>query len=191
MEIVLKNIYVGERLRRETTAFQASLYVNGVKVAVVSNDGQGGCVQYHPTGDKGILLIREAEVWCQKLPPVVFEDTLINDRPVTIPMDLEIYIDDLVTAWLKQKDLERFRFKMKKAMRSAILFGVPDKSYREMRYRMPIEDMIRYGLGVERLRLDIHKQVIPMLGAGEKILNTNIPAAVMAKLGVDKALLVG
>jgi len=30
-----------------------------------------------------------------------------------------------------------------------------------------------------------------MLGAGEKILNTNIPAAVMAKLGVDKALLVG
>jgi hypothetical protein len=184
MEIRLKNIYVGERLSRETTAFQATLYINGHRVGVITNDGQGGATMYRPVDDKGLLLIREAEVWCRRLPPLVFTDETVADKPVTIPMELEIYLDNLVTDWLNHKDLERFRRKAEKEMLSAIVFGVPDKSFRIMKYRNPIAAMIRINKGVEQLRLDIHKKVLPMLLGNEKILNTNVPAGIIRLLEV-------
>ena len=185
MEIILKNIYVSERLSKETTAFQATLYINGYKVGVISNEGRGGAILYHPLEDKGNHLIREAEAWCRKLPPVVYHDTLVNEKPMTIPMELEIYLDNIITAWLEQKDLEKFRRKMEKEMKTAILFGIPDKTYKVLRYNRPIDSMIRYGMGVERLRQDIHKLVIPLMGEQDRILNTNIPNEVIRKLGIE------
>jgi hypothetical protein len=184
MEIILKNIYVGERLSRETTAFQATLYINSYRVGVITNDGQGGATMYRPLEDKGLLLIREAEVWCRRLPPLVFTDETLAGKPVTIPMELEIYLDNLVTDWLNHKDLERFRRKAEKEMLSAIVFGVPDKSFRIMKYRNPIAAMIRYNKGVGQLKMDIHKKVLPMLQDNEKILNTNVPAGIIRLLEV-------
>jgi len=185
MEIILKNIYVSERLSKKTMSFQATLYINGYKVGVVSNEGQGGAMLYHPLEDKGNMLIREAEVWCRQLPPIVFEDTIIDGKPMTIPMELEIYLDDMITAWLEQKDQVKFRRKMEKEMPTAILFGIPGKTFRVLKYRTPIACMIRFNKGVERLRLDIHKLVMPLLQENEKILNTNIPERIVKKLGVE------
>lgn len=165
-------------------AFQATLYINGYKVGVVSNEGRGGAILYHPLEDKGNFLIREAEAWCRKLPPVVFHDTLISGKPMTIPMELEIYLDNIITAWVSQKDLEKFQRKMEKEMRTAILFGIPDKTYRVLKYTVPIDSLIRYVNGLERLRTDIHKKVIPLLGENDKILNSNIPVAIIKKLGI-------
>lgn len=184
MEITLKNIYVGERLSRETTAFQATLYINSYRVGVITNDGQGGATMYRPLDDRGVLLIREAEVWCRRLPPLVVTGEIVNGKPVTIPMELEIYLDNLVTDWLNHKDLERFRRKAQKEMLTSIVFGVPDKSFRVMKYRNPIAAMIRFDKGVEQLRLDIQRNVAPMLQENEKILNTNIPAGIIRLLEV-------
>jgi hypothetical protein len=184
MEIILKNIYVGERLSRETTAFQATLYINSYRVGVITNDGQGGATMYRPLDDKGVALIKEAEFWCRRLPPLVITGEIVNDKPVTIPMELEIYLDNLVTDWLNQKDLEPFRKKLQKKMLTAIVFGVPDKSFRVMKYRIPIAAMIRFDKGVEQLRLDIHRKVVPRLKENEKIMNTNIPAGIIRLLEV-------
>jgi hypothetical protein len=186
MEILLKNVYVNERLSKETTAFQATLYINGFEVGFISNQGIGGPIQYHPFGDKGILLIREAEVWARKLPPVVFPDTIVDGKPMTVPMELEMYLGDLIAAWLEQKDLEKFRRKMEKEMSTAIVFGIPGKSFRALKFTNPIASMIQLNKGIERLRLDIHKKVIPLLKENERILNTNIPAAVIKMLGVGE-----
>jgi hypothetical protein len=184
MEIILKNIYVSERLSRETMAFQATLYINGYKVGVISNEGQGGPILYHPLEDKGNFLIREAEAWCRKLPPVIFPDTMIDGKPMSIPMELEIYLDNTITAWLEQKDREKFRWKMEKKMASAILFGIPEKTFRVLRFKTPIASMIKCNTGVERLRRDIHKWVLPLLAENEKILNTNIPARIIKMMEV-------
>jgi hypothetical protein len=138
--------------------------------------------------DKGKLMILEAAAWCRKLAPVVFPDTIIDGKPMTVPMDLDIYVDNIITAWLTQKDLVKFRRKMEKEMRTAILFGIPEKAFRVMRYNMPIDTMIRYCKGIERLRTDIHKLVIPLLGEGEKILNMNIPLAVIKQLEIEDGM---
>jgi hypothetical protein len=184
MEIKLKNIYVNERLSRETMEFQATLYIDGHKVGVITNDGQGGATMFRPRDDRGVALIREAEVWCRRLPPMTSPDVMINDKAVTVPMELEIYLDNLVTAWLDEQDRDRFRKKMEKEMLTAILFGVPGKTFRLLKYRNPIAAMIRFNKGVEQLRQDIHKKVMPLLQRNEKILNTNIPVGIIRLLEV-------
>ena len=48
MKLELKNIKVAASLSEETTAFTATLWVDGKPAAAVSNHGTGGCNDYHP-----------------------------------------------------------------------------------------------------------------------------------------------
>ena len=50
MKLELKNIKHTERASEETHCYQASLYVNGKPVAIVSNDGHGGPDRVIPHG---------------------------------------------------------------------------------------------------------------------------------------------
>lgn len=184
MEITLKNIYVSERLSGQTTAFQATLYINDYRVGIITNDGRGSATMYRPLDDKGVLLIREAEVWCKRRPPMVCSDTIVDGKAMSIPMELEFYLDNMVTDWHRRKDADRFRKKAEKEMLTAILFGVPGKTFRVMRYRNPIAAMIRFNRGVEQLHQDIHTKVMPLLQGNEKILNTNIPPGIIRLLQV-------
>jgi hypothetical protein len=56
MKITLKRIQIYPRMSQETTAFNADVYVDEVKVGEASNEGQGGCNMYnwkdHETGQK-------------------------------------------------------------------------------------------------------------------------------------------
>ena len=49
MNIELKSIKVYPSLSEETTAFNATLYVDRKKTALVENTGKGGCNSYYPT----------------------------------------------------------------------------------------------------------------------------------------------
>jgi hypothetical protein len=180
----LKNIYVSERLSKESTAFQASLYINGRRAGIVANYGQGGATKFRPRDEWSADLIQEAKLWCGKLPPVVCTGTNAVGKPAVIPMDMVIYIENMILDWLRKRDVERFGKKVERYMLSAILFGVPGKSFRIMEYRLPIATMIGMDKGIERLRLDIHKKVLPMLLDNEMILNTNIPAEIIRRLEV-------
>jgi hypothetical protein len=73
---------------------------------------------------------------------------------------------------------------MEKKMASAIVFGIPEKTFRVLRFKIPIASMIKCNSGVERLRRDIRKWVLPRLAENEKILNTNIPASIIKMLEV-------
>jgi len=46
MKLALKNIKIAKHLSEETTAFTASLYVDGKRVGDVRNGGTGGCNMY-------------------------------------------------------------------------------------------------------------------------------------------------
>jgi len=184
MEITLKNIYARVKDGGEHILYQATLYIDGYKVGVVTNDGDGGATMYRPLEDRGNMLIREAEAWCRKQPAVVCPDIMLGDKPMTIPMDLEIYLETKVVEWFNQKESQRFRRKIEKEMVNAIVFGEPWKTFRMMRYRRPIAELIRFNKGIDRLRQDIHSKVIPMLEENEKILNTNVPPYIRRLLEV-------
>ncbi len=168
MNIELKNIQVNERMSEETNAFTATLYINGKKVGYAKNHGIGGPTDYaaDPFHDQEAnKLIQEAEKWCQQLPP---EKSDFSD--MSLPMDLEFYLDILVEKFLLEKDSK----KKTKRMATHILFG--DKlRYIEVTWgkNWPISKMIERPDGQAMIRKTLAELKVKY--PTYKLLNTNIP----------------
>ena len=47
MEIIIKNLKIARTLSEETTAYTATIYVDGIATFAASNHGHGGCDFYH------------------------------------------------------------------------------------------------------------------------------------------------
>lgn len=179
MQIELRNIRVAEHMREETTAFTANLYVGNQKVAFVKNDGRGGSTNYQPFKQEDVPNIREAEEYCKTLPPAVYPETVIDGKPLTVPMNLENYIDDLLDKHLSQKEREKFNKRMEKHQEDSILYGIPGKQYYRLKLIKPIAEILKLPKGTEALKHNIQEKIIPRLKEGEAILNTNLPAGLM------------
>jgi hypothetical protein len=112
MKIEIKNLKHSEFASHETNCFEASVYVDGKRIGVVSNDGQGGCNSYsHPHNIWALI-----EDYAKTLPPIKYN--LIKDgvsTEVELPIDMDSVIGDLVTDALYARDLKR-------AMTSKIMF---------------------------------------------------------------------
>lgn len=186
MKIELKNIQVAENMSEETTAFTANLYIEDVRSGYVKNDGRGGNTWYQAIDERGGKLIRDAELWCEKLPPIIYpaDPDIKDDEPLTIPMKLEHYIDDLLTKHLQKKDLEKFNSKAEKHMNYGLLVGTPDKEYRMYSFKKQIIDLLTIPSGIDSLKKNIEKHILPGMKPGEKILNTNIPPNLFEALGI-------
>jgi len=105
MKTEIRNIKHIEHLSHETHCYSATLYIDGKKIGMVSNEGHGGpdCFQ----GDERAF--REAESWLAE-----------NTSPVeigghAITMNMEIHCADLVNAHLAAKGL-------RSALRASVLF---------------------------------------------------------------------
>jgi len=75
--IQLKNVKIAWNMSEETTAFTATLYINGKKAAHVKNDGRGG--DNWPSFADRDLRDRFYE-FCKSLPPEQFDDTTSVDE---------------------------------------------------------------------------------------------------------------
>ena len=118
MNIELKKISFNERMSEETNCFIADLYINGKRVGECNNDGRGGCTNYGSNTPEGRKLIAEAEKYCKALPKYRSEELNFE-----YDQSLESVIDDLLTAHLKAKDLQKFNKKMQKKYALAICYG--------------------------------------------------------------------
>ena len=123
--IQLKNVKIAWHMSEETTAFTASLYINGKKAADVKNEGRGG--DNHPRFmDRE--LEKEFHEFCKSLPPHYLYD---DDDPTKVwggpfPMTYDGFIGDLLTEWIENDD-------WKKACRKGLVFRL--KSDNEDQYR--------------------------------------------------------
>lgn len=66
MEIILKNVKYAKFASDETACFEATVYVNGVKMGEASNQGCGGETMIHPESLRKMLAD-----YCQTLPDVI------------------------------------------------------------------------------------------------------------------------
>jgi hypothetical protein len=111
MKFELKNIKHSEFMSQETNAYQATLYVDGKRTAIVSNEGQGGpdnimpikggWKEFKPAYDK-------ITAYCKTLPKTKFKDMEWHQ-------DLESICGKILTEHLIRRD-------MKKALRTKVLF---------------------------------------------------------------------
>ena len=113
MKLELKNIKHTAWASEETHCYQASLYVNGKPLSIVSNDGHGGCDRdyAHPKfkGDY-FDMFRSVEAHFKSLPndPSEWNEDGMEQC-------LEFWCADQVNDWLSARELKRM-------MRTQILF---------------------------------------------------------------------
>lgn len=158
MKIELKNIKVYERMSEETTAFNADIWVNGVKIGYAENRGCGGATSYHSYTIEQISVIKAAEAFCEKMP---------KTEKYNLPMNLEMFIDLELDKYLEKREKEKFLKKMEKAMLTGFVVG-SDDHFRVFKLTHPIS-----GIPKEKIQV-LLQQLQPKIKAGERILNTNI-----------------
>ena len=117
MKLELKNIKHTAWASEETHCYQASLYVDGNPVAIVSNDGHGGADRdyAHPKfeGDYRSVMA-EVHAYFASLPKTPCEWV-----PEGMEQSLEIWCGDQINDWLSAREL-------KKKLKSGFLFQFPD-----------------------------------------------------------------
>lgn len=181
MKIQLKNVQIQDRQSEETTAFTASLYINNHRVGYAKNSGKGGCTDYGVDDyhdEKAKELLKEAEEFCLSLDPLKLP-SMDGEKPITIPMNLEHFIDEMVDEVWDEKEKKRFKNKIKKDQGNGLLIG-NDKQYRKITWSKKnstysIEELLASEIGKLSIKTTVKKYKKTMLPE-ERILNTNIPA---------------
>jgi hypothetical protein len=167
MKIELKKLKINLAFSEETTMFMADVYVDGVCVAYAQNDGRGGSTYYHAY--EGMCeLLKKAEEHCEAMPPIKYHS-------LTIDMNLEHYIDELVTAKANEKDLAKFKKKLAKDMLTKVVWGVPNSdTYKSWGFKgLTIEQLLATPKGTEALE-GLVKKVKAEMEKGEVIFNENV-----------------
>jgi hypothetical protein len=161
MKIELKNIKINLTFSEETTMFMADVYVNGKKTAYANNDGRGGCTFYNsyhaPNNDEDL---RQAEAYCKTLPKV-----RVEEYDFEYDMNLEHFIDNLVTAELEKKEKK----KLEKKMLDTIMWGKPNgHSYTQVKFKVPLAKVPTTRLQeiVDKYKKEFKE--------GDEFLNTNL-----------------
>lgn len=102
MKIELKNIKYFAAGSEETSCFVAAVYIDGVKLGEVRNDGRGGSHAYHPW-EICEKLNQQAAI----LPPVVSSIKEKDGAFFTYQPDADSIVDDLLDEYLVSGDLKR------------------------------------------------------------------------------------
>jgi hypothetical protein len=102
MKVELKNLKLAEFSSQETACFQATLYINGKKAAIVSNDGQGGCNRYD-FNDRQLQC--QFHAYCKTLPPLPPDPSL--GITSSMEMNADLLVESLMNEFLIHKKLTR------------------------------------------------------------------------------------
>ena len=142
MKLSLKNLKIARHLSEETTAFTASIYVDGVGVGTAKNSGQGGSNSYYL--EKG---------WEQKLEDHAKTLPDLKTEYGTLKMDLDLLIGELINEQEQEKHLKR-QFK------KTTFFRIKGEEYKKDEWRTvtaPYSPAVqafldkKYGENVERI----------------------------------------
>lgn len=182
MKIELKRFEYNEVLSEGSNSFTADLVIDGRKAGIASNNGSGELTTYLPLNEEGQQLIEKAEAYTRKLPSEVLNEMGIKPGA---EMSLEKFIDRLVYRQITEKDAEKIRNKVSRAMANGVVFGVEDKSFRLLSIKVPIGMLLVHPNGHSILQNILAKRVIPYMEDYEKILNTNIPESILKAAGLQ------
>src|SRR5690606_23848416 len=104
--------------------------------------------------ERGRELIREAEAYCKTLPPKEYPaDEHI--KAFSVDMDLENYIDDLLSKHLEKKEQIRFDAKLKAATEKGIVYGVSGDYFMGISFSMPLAQVLAHSKGPEVIQRTI------------------------------------
>lgn len=102
MQVEVKNVKVPRHLSEETTAFTASLYIDGKRVGTAQNRGTGGCTVITPLSPEAGRSIAAAEQHFKE------QTVAVDFAPGGAMRDsLDFKIDRLVERFQHERDVKR------------------------------------------------------------------------------------
>lgn len=168
MKIEIKNFKFFAAGSRETNNFVCDIYADGIKIGSASNDGGGGSTMLGWDKPEQKEMYLKAEAFCQTLP-----DWDLG-HGVSVKMNLENKVDQLVDDAINEKEKVRFKKKMERDMDKGILTGT-DVEYAITHWKgWTISQMMKSEQG----RAAITKAVTRLKEEGKNILNTNLPGII-------------
>jgi hypothetical protein len=170
LNIEAKNVKTFEG--HDGTGYNASIYINGTRVAKAKDLADGAPLDIRPLGDKSKKIIKEAREYISTLPE---RECKLPPKPngevetFTLDESLELLIEDAVNDYLIQQDIKRLQKKG---------FVFRDHSQPEGRqishvsYKRTLQYLVDKGYK-ERLQEDLDKYVSE-LTEDEEIVNSNL-----------------
>lgn len=152
MKIELKNIKYAAFASEETHCFQATVYLDGVKAGVVSNEGHGGPDMFAPHD-----LEEKINAHARTLPPIDVSDLYKDGEAHTMPQDASTLIGDILESYLEKKHQKRLCAK-------AVLYRIPGHHYKDGEYHSM---KMKYGP-------DVKAKLVAKYGESLFILNENL-----------------
>ena len=103
MQIELKNVMVHNDMSEETTCFSASVYIEGERRGMATNDGQGGITVVYWDEKQYRDMVRE---YCESISPKRYEATEFMVA-FEVEMKEDILIDQLLADWQENQYFKR------------------------------------------------------------------------------------
>lgn len=113
MKITLKNIKHSPFASEETHCFEATVYIDGKRSFIASNNGHGGCDDYHPLNGQNNY--KEVNDLVNKINAELSKNTY-EFHGMTLSENLEGIVCNLVNDWLLEKEV-------KKNLKKIVLFN--------------------------------------------------------------------
>ena len=110
MKVELRKVKVYDGLSRETTAFNAELWIDGKLAAYVENNGGGGghMIRYVDRSHGKSAFEDAFNAWTKAMPPVPCEDDWAIERGFgPLEMDADLWIGEEVERIALEKQLRR------------------------------------------------------------------------------------
>ena len=110
MNAELRKVKVYDGMSRETTAFNAELWIDGKLAAHVENDGGGGShmIRYVDRNHGKSAFQKAFDAWTEAMPPVPVEDEWAIERGFgPMAMDAELWIGEEVERIALEQQLRR------------------------------------------------------------------------------------
>jgi hypothetical protein len=120
-KIQIKNIKHSEFSSHETHCFEATVYINGKRSFIASNQGQGGCNNYH-----GLKANDSVYDQVKKINAELGKEK-IDCYGSTISNDLDIVIGDLLNDYLVEKDAKKLVKKVCYIGNDGNIYSMPTK----------------------------------------------------------------
>ena len=107
MKIEIKNIKFSGFATQETHCFQATVYIDGKKSFITSNEGHGGCNDYQPCGKSADRKTVYAQI--KAIDEILSKEKVKfgEDDKYEIENSLEIVIGNLMNEWLTEKEVKK------------------------------------------------------------------------------------
>jgi len=133
MKITIRNVKHVEFASHETNCFEATVYKDGKRWCIASNDGNGGNTCFYPLRNTPNRdLYREIAAYDEQAPT---ETCNLLDEPFDLKMTLENVIDDLVVDFLTLRD-------MKTLLKRKVIAANPDSTLSQWD-RVPTYEFIK------------------------------------------------